>query len=459
MNEVLHGAYNDTTANFQWLKDTYFCNPSRRLHLKKGDVLLREGDHNERLFLVISGALRGSTKDDKGNSFEILRASKNAFVGGPSYFSKSYISLSTVIAENDCEVAYIDSSQTAVFDGRTDSLAEQFLPHMMLELIHRQQRVHRIALENERVLRALVRSEKMVSMGKIAAWIAHELNNAVAVLKRNCDWLGPNLAEIFKRDAQEPYSFFETGWREGRRLSSREARLRTKELKASYRLSDVDAQRLAQTGMDDAALAQYKKQIEKQAGNLAHYWEIGATLNDMKSAGEHAIHVVKSVRELGAQNSERAPGLFVDDCIREAVTLMASPLRKVNVELNLGAPKPIVGNKGEIVQILINLLQNACESVFMAKTPNPAIVINSKCGETETKISITDNGPGIPADILPHIFQPHLTTKTDGQSTGLGLGLMIVERIIDSYGGKIEVKSKPGETVFQLQVPRGGENV
>lgn len=348
MNDVLHGAYNDTTANFQWLKDTYFCNPSRRLHLKKGDVLLREGDHNERLFLVISGALRGSTKDDKGNSFEILRASKNAFVGGPSYFSKSFISLSTVIAENDCEVAFIDASQTAVYDGRTDSLAEQFLPHMMLELIHRQQRVHRIALENEKVLRALIHSEKMVSMGKIAAWIAHELNNAVAVLKRNCDWLGPNLAEMFKRDASEPYTFFEKGWREGRRLSSREARQRTKELKTRYRLSDVDAQRLAQTGMDDAALSPYQKRIEKRAGDLAHYWEIGATLNDMKSAGEHAIHVVKSVRELGAQNSERASGLFIDDCIREVVTLMASPLRKVNVELNLERPNRLSATKARL---------------------------------------------------------------------------------------------------------------
>jgi hypothetical protein len=179
----------------------------------------------------------------------------------------------------------------------------------------------------------------------------------------------------------------------------------------------------------------------------------------MKSAGEHAIHVVKSVRELGAQNSERAPGLFVDDCIREAVTLMASPLRKVSVELNLGAPKPIVGNKGEIVQILINLLQNAYDSVFTAKTPSPTILLNSENFDNGTMISIVDNGPGIPPDILPHIFQPHLTTKTDGQTTGLGLGLMIVERIIDSYGGKIVVKSKPGETIFELQIPRGGENV
>lgn len=459
MNDVLHGAYNDTTANLQWLKETYFSNPSRRLKLKKGDVLLREGDNNERLFLVISGMLRGSTKDDKGNPFEILRARKNAFVGGPSFFSKSFISLSTVVAEDDSEVAFIESSQPAVFDGRTDSLAEQFLPHMMLELIHRQQRVHKIALANEKALRALIHSEKMVSMGKIAAWIAHELNNAVAVLKRNCDWLGPNLAEMYKRDAKAPYPFFEKGWREGRRLSSREARLRSKELKSHYHLSDVEAQRLAHTGMNDEDLTQYKSQLAKRAGELAHYWEIGATLNDMKSAGEHAIHVVKSVRELGAQNSDRAPGLFIDDCIREVVALMASPLRKVNVELELGAPRTVVGNKGEIVQILINLLQNACDSLFTAKTPNPSLRIASSDSDHEVNISIVDNGPGIPPAILPHIFEPHLTTKTDGQTTGLGLGLMIVERIIDSYGGKIVVNSKPGKTLFLLQIPRGGEHV
>ncbi len=459
MNDVLHGAYNDTTANFQWLKDTYFSNPSRILKLQKGDVLLSEGERNERLFLVVSGSLRGTTKDDRGNPFEILKARKNAFVGGPSYFSKSYISLSTVVAEEESEIAYIDASQQAVFDGRTDSLAEQFLPHMMVELIHRQRRVHRIALANEKALRALIRSEKMVSMGKIAAWIAHELNNAVAVLKRNCDWLGPNLAEMYKRDPNAPYSFFEKGWQEGRRLSSREARQRSKELKTKYHIGDVESQRLAHTGMDDAQLQDYQSQLSNRAAEYAHYWEIGATLNDMKAAGEHAIHVVKSVRELGAQHSDRAPGLFIDDCVREAVTLLASPLRKVNVEHQLGAPKPIVGNKGEVVQILINLLQNACDSLFSAKTPAPSLRIVTHDGDKDVSLTIIDNGPGIPPDILPHIFEPHLTTKSDNQTSGLGLGLMIVERIIDSYGGKINVESAPGETTFVLKIPRGGENV
>lgn len=458
MNDTLQDAYTSRTANLKWLAETYFSDPSRRLDLKKGEALLREGERNERLFMVLSGVLRGFARDVQGNPFETFKARKQAFVGGPSYFSKTYVSISTVIAEEDSTVAFIDSSQEAVFDGKTSSLAEQFMPHMVAELTHRQQRVHKIALENEQALRALIHSEKMVSMGKIAAWISHELNNAVAVVKRNCDWLGPNLASLFQAMEGIPYSVFERGLGEGRKLSSREARKRSKEIRARFKLNDLSAQRLSQTGLTDEELKPYSSSLTEKAAELAHFWEIGATLNDMKSASEHAIHVVKSVRELGAQNSERAAGLFIDECVREAVTLLASPLRKVNLELELNAPPPIVGNKGEIVQILINLIQNACDSLAASSTVEPTLRMATRGIDHGVVIQISDNGPGIPPQILPRIFEPHLSTKTQNQTSGLGLGLMIVDRIVDSYGGRIAVDSRPGETVFTLRIPRGGEH-
>jgi two-component system NtrC family sensor kinase len=67
---------------------------------------------------------------------------------------------------------------------------------------------------------------------------------------------------------------------------------------------------------------------------------------------------------------------------------------------------------------------------------------------------VQDNGPGIPADVMPRIFEPFFTTKPKGEGTGLGLG--IVKQIVDKHGGKIDVTSKPGCTRFTVCLPIAG---
>ena len=71
------------------------------------------------------------------------------------------------------------------------------------------------------------------------------------------------------------------------------------------------------------------------------------------------------------------------------------------------------------------------------------------------QVSLIDNGPGIPDEIKDKIFQPNFTTKKGGLSFGLGLGLSIVQRLVDSYNGKIEVSSRKGKTSFTVKIPVG----
>ena len=68
-------------------------------------------------------------------------------------------------------------------------------------------------------------------------------------------------------------------------------------------------------------------------------------------------------------------------------------------------------------------------------------------------VTITNNGPPIPAEIQEKIFQPSFTTKKKGLDFGLGLGLSIVRRIVDSYGGTIELRSTDGHTSFTINLP------
>lgn len=187
----------------------------------------------------------------------------------------------------------------------------------------------------------------------------------------------------------------------------------------------------------------------------------------MKLAVRHATAIVRSVRLLGGGNTRREEGVNVADSLTEAVALVKSSLRGVDFEMVLPPRDSVPGifaDMTELVQIWINLLQNACDALKIENTPNPAIHVECRVEKISSKdqtshttreilVSVTDNGPGVPKDLHEKIFRPNFTTKKKGLSFGLGLGLTIVRRIVDSYGGRIRLESVPGHTVFTIIIP------
>jgi two-component system nitrogen regulation sensor histidine kinase GlnL len=124
---------------------------------------------------------------------------------------------------------------------------------------------------------------------------------------------------------------------------------------------------------------------------------------------------------------------------------------------------PVWGNRDQLVQVLLNLVKNAAEAVTDVSQPNPEIVLSTGYqhgmrlavpGSTERvelplTVMVRDNGPGIPEDIRPHLFEPFVS----GKATGSGLGLALVAKIMGDHGGLIEVDSRPGRTEFRLHLP------
>jgi len=126
---------------------------------------------------------------------------------------------------------------------------------------------------------------------------------------------------------------------------------------------------------------------------------------------------------------------------------------------------PVWGNRDQLVQVILNLVKNAAEALAGAgvNTAHPEIVLSTGFqhgmriavpGTAERVnlplyVAIRDNGPGIPEDIRPHLFEPFVTSKASGS----GLGLSLVAKIIGDHGGLIEVDSKPGRTEFRLHLP------
>lgn len=451
---------NQGFENLQWIIETYFKNPEKRTFLNKGEILFLQNEYNDRLYLVRKGRIKGYMSLPNGAQVEAFEATRNMFVGAPSFFSRTFTSLNTVVADEDSELQYIDRNENPVPDKHGTTLVEQFMPVIIHNLVQRQKRIQQMAEEKERSLKALIHTEKMAMLGKISAGIAHELNNAISVLKRNTEWLSQNLAESIRERHPDQFHFYEKGMKDGRKVSSLEARKRAKELAVKYHLQPNIGRRIAQTGIADEVLDRLGGRLADEIDQIDYYWEIGATIKDMLIAADHAIHVVRSVKALGAQQPERQPDLDVNECTREALTLLSSPLRKLTVNLTL-EPVPLIhGNKGEIVQVLINLIQNACESMVNEHTKRPELHLSSHHEGRGVLLIITDNGPGIPEEILPRIFEPSLTTKNDGNVVGLGLGLTIVKRIVESYQGKISVQSQPGKTSFTVRLPiKGGDHV
>ncbi len=442
------------SAKFDWLIKNYFSDPKRRLKLKDGEILMRKGHNNSRLYLVRSGKLKSFMEDEEGSWEDSLIIEPNNFAGVFSFFSKTFISIATVKAVTDCEVAYIDNSQQFIPSEDALCIEKQFMPVAVTELMKRQQSLQEVTKEKERALKKLMENEKLALLGQMAAGIAHELNNAVSVLARNSNWLVEQLNQRWQ-DPKEAV-IFESGLLNGRILSSGEVRKRKKELQKNLGLSDQNAALLAQTGLSDKQLTKLSTKLQKEAPNMYEIWEIGATFNDMLIAAEQSTHVVKSIKTLGAQSRLRQPGLDINESINNAMALLRHKLKIITVNVELNPLPPITGNLGEFVQVWTNLIKNACESMCHLENYEHELTIKTKIINDQIQIIIQDNGPGIPKKILPNIFQPNVTTKISGLSFGLGVGLTIVQRIITEYNGTIDVKSSDKGAKFIIQIPVGG---
>lgn len=151
--------------------------------------------------------------------------------------------------------------------------------------------------------------------------------------------------------------------------------------------------------------------------------------------------------------------VVLDHCRRIAANGFAKSIPIVD-EYDPSLP-PVYANRDQLVQVFLNLLKNAAESIGGAADGEIVLTtafrpgVRLSVGGSSAKVSlplefcVRDNGPGVPPDMIPHLFDPFVTTKANGT----GLGLALVAKIIGDHGGVIECESQPRRTVFRILLP------
>ena len=442
-------------ALVQRLCRDYFSDPLKQVSLKKGEYLLRKEQINDRLYYVLEGSFVSSIevtgKNGEKESVAIFNASKGTFLGVNSFFSCSDRSSTDVVALSDARLAWIDRTTPPVNEEDFGNIQEQFFPIIMAEMAGRQLRLTRSTVRHELALRHLHEAEQNLAMlGHLSAGLVHELNNAIGVMVRTSERVQAELRGLLSRYEPEQVPWFDQGVNAGQPVGSKMVREKAKELVKRFNIPSETAKGLARMLGD-----KHIETLPEFPDDVVQVWDVGRDCHDMGIAARHAASIVRSVKLLGGDAQKRTSGVNINETILEALSLLQSQLREVQVTQKLDPALPAVyGNKTEFIQIWLNIVKNAWDAVKEGHTPSPMVCLKSVAREAHVEVRVDNNGPPIPEALRTTLFQPSITTKKgEGESMGLGLGLYMVKKIIDSYKGSIEFDSTPERTRFIVRLP------
>lgn len=449
--------FNDVSdEDLQWL----VCN-SRYYTIMKDAYLFKEGDATDEMHIVLSGKIllyrnqngqrRNLGEIEPGDITGVLPYSRMVQAGGNG----------------------ITLEHTEILSLHRDCFMEMICNHHALT----QKLVSLMTSRVRDFTKMQSQNEKMISLGKLSAGLAHELNNPAAAVVRSASELKKHLSHVperFKRVMlmqvtpeivdcvndimHRKLSGFKDLKQGMMQRTEREDNIidwmDDNGIENGYEL----AESFADFGYEIEDLEEVlecvgDRDVTPVLGWLDNVMTTEKMVNEIEDASKRISALVGSVKSYSHMDrASDVEAVDIHEGIRSTLTLLNHKIKKNNVKVVESFDESLPKIKlyvSEMNQVYTNLIDNAVDA--MEGREGNVLEIATKPERDSVVISIIDNGPGINEDIIDKVFDPFFTTKAVGK--GSGLGLEVVQKIVEQHKGSISIHSKPGKTEFRICIP------
>src|SRR5580692_7152918 len=433
----------------------WFISQSKELNLKAGDSYLRQGAPADSMFVILEGHLqvRGELNGETV-AFDL----EPGDVTGVLPFSR---------------MKQFSVGGRAVTDSRALRFPASLFPDLVQKMPELTKRL--VGLMSDRireVTRLEQQRDRLASLGKLSAGLAHELNNPASAAKRAAS----QLREMIKKIKSASLEL-------GRRDLTQAQKTEIEKLEALFTQEDVVppdaltisdledqidsllrshgqndlwqlAADLARRNIKPEILESLFANLDADAARaalvrIAASVEIAVLLHEIESSTSRISDLVGAIKEYTYMDQAKVQNVDVVKGLETTLTILNHKLKQGVAVLRDYQRVPLLVNSfgSELNQVWTNIIDNAVDAMGGEGELRVRAYRDDNCAVVE----IGDNGPGIPQDVLPHIFEPFFTTKGVGEGTGLGLDT--TQRIVKKLRGNIQVNSQPGDTRFQVWLP------
>jgi len=433
----------------------WFIGHAEELRLAAGDSYFRQGDPADGMFVVLEGQLQA--RGEIGGETVVI-AIKPGDVTGLLPFSR---------------MKQFSVGVRAVTDARVLRFPSSLFPDLVQKMPELTQRLVGVMSDRIREITRLEQQrDRLASLGKLSAGLAHELNNPASAAKRAASQLRDLLRKI--RDASHELGSRDLTAAQKAEIEKLEtAFVQSNEVPPdALTISDLEEQidsLLRSHGQNDlwqmaADLA--RKNVKPEAleslfsildadtaraalVRIAASVEVATLLNEIESATSRISDLGRAIKEYTYMDQTPLQNVDIVNSLETTLTILNHKLKHgVVVQRDYQRVPLLVNSFGsELNQVWTNIIDNAID----AMSGQGELRVRTYREDNCVVVEIADNGPGISSDIQSHIFEPFFTTKGVGEGTGLGLDT--VQRIVKKHRGNIQVNSKPGDTRFQVWLP------
>jgi len=425
--------------------------------LAMGDVLTPKGTHPEGMFVILSGRIEINV--DRGSGLQKVMEWRGGSITGMLPYSRLVGPPNDTVAMEPTSILMLSSDQ---------------IPELIRECHNVTSALVHVMIDRAKQFNASdLQSEKLASLGKLSAGIAHELNNPASAIERSAATLVDRLddaqravqalgalrlsasqLEVIDQIREACASNLAIGVRSP--LEQRDREQAIEDWLADRGLDERNAEALADTAVTFEQLDALTAVVQGEALDAVMRWlAAGCSLrglaSDIQEAALRISGLVSAIKGFTHMDrSMTAEGVNLSQSLSNTVTVLRSKARAKSVAIHVELPPDLPqvrGFMGELNQIWANLLDNALDAV----PTSGRIEVRAEREPGGVAVRIIDNGPGIPPGVKSRIFDPFFTTKDVGK--GMGLGLDIVRRLIVHNDASIEVTSEPGRTEFRVVLP------